>query len=354
MAGSIDIANFLKILADSSGSSVTSVFTRTGAVTAQTGDYSVTMVSGAAPLASPALTGTPTAPTTATADSSTKLATTALVDAKLAAFPGGAVTSVFTRTGAVVAATGDYTVAQVTGAAPSASPSLTGVPTAPTATAGTNTTQLATTAFDTAAVLVETTRALGVEALKSPIASPAFTGTPTTATTPAANDNSLKLATTAYADRAATNAAPVASSSVPIVDGTGAIGTGTTWARADHVHPTDTSRAPLAARSVALSANSATPAINVDVTDELDISAQTAAITSFTSGLTGTPGNGQKLIIRIAATTGAAITWGASFVSSGVATLPATTVTGKTITVGLRYNATAAKWICLAVDATGY
>jgi len=41
---------------------------------------------------------------------------------------GGAVSSVFTRTGAVVATTGDYTVAKVTGAAPLASPALTGLP----------------------------------------------------------------------------------------------------------------------------------------------------------------------------------------------------------------------------------
>ena len=57
------------------------------------------------------------------------------------------VVSVFGRNGAVVATTGDYTVSQITGAAPLASPALTGVPTAPTATPGTNTTQLATTAF---------------------------------------------------------------------------------------------------------------------------------------------------------------------------------------------------------------
>lgn len=42
---------------------------------------------------------------------------------------------------------GSIAVAQVTGAAPLASPALTGTPTAPTATVGTNTTQLATTAF---------------------------------------------------------------------------------------------------------------------------------------------------------------------------------------------------------------
>ena len=59
----------------------------------------------------------------------------------------GAVTSVFGRTGAVTAAAGDYTVAQVTGAAALASPTFTGTLTAPTAAANTNTTQVATTAF---------------------------------------------------------------------------------------------------------------------------------------------------------------------------------------------------------------
>jgi hypothetical protein len=41
-------------------------------------------------------------------------------------------------------------------------------------------------------------------------------------------------------------AIPAASSSVPTMNAVGAAGTGTTWSRADHVHPTDTSRAPLA------------------------------------------------------------------------------------------------------------
>jgi len=62
------------------------------------------------------------------------------------------VTSVFGRTGAVVAQTGDYTVAQVTGAAPLASPTFTGVPAAPTASPGDNTTQIATDAFVEAAI----------------------------------------------------------------------------------------------------------------------------------------------------------------------------------------------------------
>lgn len=53
----------------------------------------------------------------------------------------------------------------------SASPAFTGLPTAPTAAPGTNTTQLATTAFDAAAVLVERTRAETAEGLKAAKAS---------------------------------------------------------------------------------------------------------------------------------------------------------------------------------------
>jgi len=54
--------------------------------------------------------------------------------------------------------------------APLASPALTGTPTAPTATALTNSTQLATTAYADSAVGVEKTRALAAEATLSPLA----------------------------------------------------------------------------------------------------------------------------------------------------------------------------------------
>lgn len=66
------------------------------------------------------------------------------------------------------------------------SPALTGVPTAPTASAGTNTTQLATTAFVATAI-----------AGKANSASPSLTGTPT-APTAADTVNNTQLATTAY------------------------------------------------------------------------------------------------------------------------------------------------------------
>jgi hypothetical protein len=76
---------------------------------------------------------------------------------------------------------------------------------------------------------------------KAPIASPAFTGNPT-APTQAVDDNSTKLATTAYV----TNQASAAGDGTPAMDGTAARGVATHWARADHIHPADTTRAPIA------------------------------------------------------------------------------------------------------------
>lgn len=95
-------------------------------------------------------------------------------------------------------------------------------------------------------------------------------------------------------------------------------------------------------------ASSATPTINTDNTDIHTITALATAITSMTTNLSGTPVNGQKLIIRIKDNgTARAITWGASFASRG-ATLPTTTVLGKYHYVGLIYNSTASIWDCVA------
>ncbi len=69
-------------------------------------------------------------------------------------------------------------------------------------------------------------------------ASPAFTGVPT-APTAAVNTNTTQLATTAFV-------LGQGSSSAPLMNGAAAAGAGTTFARADHVHPIDTSRAPAA------------------------------------------------------------------------------------------------------------
>jgi hypothetical protein len=107
-------------------------------------------ISGAAPLASPSLTGTPLAPTAATNTNNTQLATTAFVIGQ-----AGSSTPFVNGSASVgsslLYARQDHVHPTDSSRAAVASPSLTGVPTAPTASTGTNTAQLATTAFVTAA-----------------------------------------------------------------------------------------------------------------------------------------------------------------------------------------------------------
>lgn len=74
---------------------------------------------------------------------------------------------------------------------------------------------------------------------KAPLASPSFTGTPV-APTANADQNDTQVATTAFVVGQAASADPEA-------DGTAAPGTSLKYARADHVHPTDTTLAPKSA-----------------------------------------------------------------------------------------------------------
>ncbi len=178
----------------SGGGAVGSVFGRTGAVTAATGDYSVSQVTGAAAdsavvhlAGAETVSGSKTFSSDATFNGNLNVAgninqtgsgstqwsgkkwagTTVTVPSGMdfslgigsdnafkcqltsgaSCMPAGAVTSVFGRTGAVVAGSGDYSVAQITGAAALASPAFTGSPTAPTPGVGDNSTKLATTAY---------------------------------------------------------------------------------------------------------------------------------------------------------------------------------------------------------------
>lgn len=103
-------------------------------------------------------------------------------------------------------------------------------------------------------------------------------------------------------------------------------------------------RAPLV---TSISSN-ATPTVNTDTTDFVDITALAAAITSMTTNLSGTPSNGQRLIYRIKDNgTARAITWGASFEACGVP-LPTTTVISKRLTVGFIWDSTTSKFGCVA------
>lgn len=110
---------------------------------------------------------------------------------------------------------------------------------------------------------------------------------------------------------------------------------------------------PLSSSITSTITSHATPSINTDACDIFTITAQAEAITSMTTNLTGTPVNGQKLIIRIKDDgTARAITWGASFASRG-ATLPTTTTLGKYSYIGLIYNSTASVWDCVAAVTEG-
>lgn len=98
---------------------------------------------------------------------------------------------------------------------------------------------------------------------------------------------------------------------------------------------------------VSTTTSSATPTINTDNVDIYGLTAQAVAITSFTTNLSGTPTDGQKLWIYIVGTAARAITWGASFESSTV-TLPTTTVSTNRLDVGFVWNAATSKWRCVA------
>lgn len=99
---------------------------------------------------------------------------------------------------------------------------------------------------------------------------------------------------------------------------------------------------------VGTTTSSATPTINTDSVEMYGLTAQTVDITSFTTNLSGTPVNGQKLWIYIVGTASRAITWGASFEASTVA-LPTTTSGTNRLDVGFIWNAASSKWRCVAV-----
>ena len=242
-----------------------------------------------APLASPTFTGDPKAPTVAATDNDTSIATTAFVRTAMASFGLGDLYAADVADANDITLGGLYRVGSaaanipvatsgtilclkynVTGgaqlfnslssgsahrmfwrtqasgtwtawreAAPTDSPTFTGSPAAPTATGGTNNTQIATTAFVQAALaalvnsspstldtLNELAQALGNDpnfatsmatalGLKAPLASPTFTGDPK-APTAAVGDNDTSIATTAFVKAAmaefglGTTATPVA------------------------------------------------------------------------------------------------------------------------------------------------
>lgn len=93
--------------------------------------------------------------------------------------------------------------------------------------------------------------------------------------------------------------------------------------------------------------SSATPTINTDNVDIYKLTAQAVDITNMSTNLSGTPTDGQVLIIEITGTAARAITWGTSFEASTVA-LPTTTVTTAMLAVAFLWNTATSKWRCVA------
>lgn len=108
----------------------------------------------------------------------------------------------------------------------------------------------------------------------APLAAPALTGIPT-APTASANTNTTQLATTAFV-------LGQASSTTPTMAGTAAIGTATTFARADHTHPVDTSRA--AAASPTITGRTQSDAYSYTVVNLGTIAANGTATINMTAG----------------------------------------------------------------------
>ena len=149
---------------------------------------------------------------------------------------------------------------------------------------------------------------------------------------------------------ASTNPPPAtASSTTPVMDGAAAVGTGTTYARADHVHPSDTSRLPLAGgtmsgdlvmgagavlqeRQLALGAGSA---INVSVAAVF--SKTISGATTFT--ITNVPAAATVSSFMLDLTNGgsAAITWWAGTKWAG-GTAPTLTAAGRDLLGFLTYD----------------
>ncbi|MXG41527.1 phage tail protein [Escherichia coli] len=184
------------------------------------------LVDTKAPLDSPHLSGTPTSPTPEPGTNNAQIANTAFVKAAITTLINGAPSTLDTLKEIAAAINNDPNFSTTINnalalKAPLASPALTGVPTAPTAAQGTNSTQIANTAFVKAAItalingapgtldtLKEIAAAINNDpnfsttinnalALKAPLASPALTGIPT-APTAAQGTNNTQIATTAY------------------------------------------------------------------------------------------------------------------------------------------------------------
>lgn len=99
---------------------------------------------------------------------------------------------------------------------------------------------------------------------------------------------------------------------------------------------------------IGTTASSSTPAPDGSAHEVFTVTALAANATF--SAPSGTPADGQKLIVRIKDNgTARTLAWNAIYRAVGAA-LPATTVISKTLYVGFIYNDADSKWDCVAVS----
>lgn len=89
--------------------------------------------------------------------------------------------------------------------------------------------------------------------------------------------------------------------------------------------------------------------LNGDTQDAFIVTAQTGAL--LFNAPSGTPTNGQKLIITVAssAAVARALTWNAIFEASTVALPTTTAATTAQLNIGFIYSSGRVKWVCVAV-----
>jgi len=304
--------------------------------------YTAANAATTAPLASPTFTGVPAVPTATTGTSTTQAASTAFVQA---AISSGVVTSFNTRTGAVSLVSGDVITALGYTPLPTTSPGILGVPTAPTATTGTNTTQLATTAFvqaqvSASAVTSFNTRS-GTVTLSSAditgaggalLASPALTGVPT-APTATSGTNTTQVATTAFVTAAVSGAGVTSfnSRTGAVTLTSSDVTTALTYTPASLSSPSFTGRVQSPAYSysvVNLGATSGTQTLNLGLASEWVISVTGTTTFAFTNTLGAS--TGQVAFLRIGNGGSQTINWPSGTQFAG-GTAPALTASGNDV-----------------------
>jgi hypothetical protein len=171
-------------------------------------------------------------------------------------------------------------------------------PTASAASAGQAADSATAAAASATAAAAAAASAVAASIGKADVNSPTFTGVPA-APTPSNGDNSTRLATTAWVQANAVGSAPA--TAAPVMDGTAAVGASAKYAREDHVHPTDTSRASVAYVNAQI-ATVATVSY-VDAQDATKAPLASPALTGVPTAPTPTAGDNSTKIATTAHTT---------------------------------------------------